>query len=138
MKMTGVEERFVDKSRGAQEQQHHEQLQPQQQQQQQQRQQQGVAAAGGPGGPVSRAQKKRAKKRRNQTAGKEVGQGEEEEQYHKHEKAEPLPPVNFKVVVAVLFAFYILVTQGPLNVVLLLAAYFLMSAVVKALLKAMS
>ena len=124
MKLTGVEERGVDKSTGAQ------------------GQQQAVAAAKGAQGPVSRAQKKRAKKRKNQTAGKEVGRGEEEEeedeQYHKHEKAEPSPPVNFKVVVAVLFAFYILVTQGPLNVVLLFVAYFLMSAVVNALLKAMS
>jgi len=139
MKLTGVEERGVDKSRVVQGQQ----LQPQQQQQQQQRQQQAVAAAECAQGLVSRAQKKRAKKRKNQTAGKEVGRGEEEEeeegeQYHKHEKAEPLPPVDFKVVLAVLFAFYVLVTQGPLNVVLLIVAYFLMSAVVKALLKAMS
>jgi hypothetical protein len=142
MKLTGVEERGVDKRRGAEQ---RSQGPPQLQQQQQQRQQQAVAAPEGPQAPVSRAQKKKAKKRKNQiAAGKEVGQGEEEdekeeeERYHKHEKAEPLPGADFKVVVGVLFAFYVLLSQGPLNLVLLIIAYFLMSAVVKRLLVAMS
>lgn len=139
MKLTGVEERGANKSRGVEQRLHGP---PQLQQQQQQRQQQAEAAPEGPQVPVSRAQKKKAKKRKNQTAGKEVGRGEEEEeeeeQYHKHEKAEPLPAADFKVVVGIMFAFYVLVTQGSLNLVLLIVAYFLMSAIVKALLKAMS
>lgn len=146
MKLTEEEEHDTDTSIGSNMQQQHARLQPQLQQQQLlDRQQLTVAASEGSPAPVSLMQRKRAKIMKSQAAGNCVGRGQEEEEeeeedewFHRHKDAKPLSSVDFKVVVGVLFALHILGTQGPLNLVLFLVAYLIMSAVVKMLLAAMS
>lgn len=146
MESTGVGERDTDTSRGPNMMQQHERLQPQlQEQQQQSHQQPGVAASEGSLASDSLMQRKRLKTRQSEATGNCAGQGQEEgdendedEWYHRNKGAKPLSPVDFKMVVGVLFSLHILVTQGPLNLVLFMVAYLVMSAVVKMLLAIMS